>query len=66
MPAYRATVDYGDDRIRTYLVTADSIEEASTKATEYAVDMLSVDVLDDVEEWDEDDFDQEIDFTEGA
>lgn len=53
---FRVTVDYGDDRIRTYLVYASDISTAETISLEYAQGMLSVAADDDVEDY-PDDFD---------
>lgn len=49
---FRVTVDYGDDRIRTYAVTAKDAFEASDSALKYANSMLTVDATDEWDEWD--------------
>lgn len=49
--AWRVTVDYGDDRIRTYLVYAPTAIAAEEVALEMAESLLTVYACDDVEEW---------------
>lgn len=50
---FRVTVDYGDDRIRTYAVTAVDTGVAIASALVFAQEMLTVDAADDWEEWGE-------------
>jgi hypothetical protein len=48
---FRVTVDYGDDRIRTYAITASDMGVAVASGLAYAQGMLTVEAADD---WDED------------
>lgn len=48
---FRVTVDYGDDRIRNYAVTASDAGVAIASALAYANDLLSVDATDDWEDY---------------
>lgn len=52
MHNFRGTVDYGDDRLRTYLIQAGSIEDAQEKLRRTVEAHVSYDVTDDAEEHD--------------
>lgn len=57
MPKYRVTVDYGDDRVRTYKVEAESVDAAEQHVVRLARELLTVAASDDVDEWHPDDYD---------
>jgi len=48
---FRVTVDYGDDHIRTYAVTAATADQAIASGTRYAESMLTVWARDDWDDW---------------
>lgn len=63
MYAWRATVKFGDEEIRTYMVLADSHADrkaVSEKVTNDAMKALTVVVLDDVQAFEPDEFDEII------
>lgn len=42
MPEYIVSVTYGDDRVRTYGVKADNVNDAEACVLDHALDLLSV------------------------
>lgn len=53
MPEFHGTIDFGDDRLRTYRVIAPTINDAEARLYDHAIDLLTVSASDDAEHYDE-------------
>jgi hypothetical protein len=63
--AYRVTVDIGDDRWRQYLAFAPDHATAEAMILDHVLDLISVEALDDVDEFRGQDFDDTFRAVEG-
>lgn len=57
---FRVTVDYGDDRVRTYAVWAFTVEDAERVGLDHVNGLLSVCATDDADEHDDSVFDDTL------